>query len=142
MNTSRKYKERRFELAGIYQGIRSIAKELSMPIWGASQAIAKGFSKSIITAEDLEESKIGKGGTVSLMLSINQTPEEKEDGVARIFVALSSREVIGKDLRTVEADFRTMYMSEMGPPKSKQEKEEQKEEKLPKKSGGKGEDED
>lgn len=120
MTPPRRYKEKRFELVGIYQGLRALAKEFKIPIWGASQGVAKGYSKSVMTIEDLEESKIGKGGTCALILTINQTQEEKEDMIARIFIAACSRYYHGKQLRRVECDFNSMYMKEI----NKSEKEE------------------
>ena len=113
ITSNRKFKERRHELLNICQGLRSTAKEFKVPIWGASQGTAKSYSKNIIGLEDLEESKIGKAGTASLILTINQTPEEKEDGICRIFVAACSRYIIGGSLRRVECDFNSMFMKEI-----------------------------
>ena len=122
MTTPRKFKERRHELLSIFQGLRNIAKEFKIPIWAASQLTAKSLSKQIASIEDLEESKIGKAGTSSLFLTINQTPEEKEDGIARIFVAACNRYISGKPLRRVEVDFDTMFLKELAPVSKKDEK--------------------
>lgn len=108
----KKYKERRFELVAIYQGLRKIAKEFQIPVWTASQLVSKSASKKIATIDDLEEAKIGKGGTASLVLTINQTPEEKEDSIARVFIAASNRGFPGKAVRKVEANLDTMVMKE------------------------------
>lgn len=113
MSPPRKFKERRHELLSIYQGLRNTAKQFGIPIWAASQGTAKAYTKDIISLQDLEESKIGKAGTSALVLTINQTPEEKEDGVARIYVAACSRYISGKTLRKVECNFDSMHMSEL-----------------------------
>ncbi|MCL6542083.1 MAG: hypothetical protein K6T87_16120 [Roseiflexus sp.] len=108
----KKFKERRHELLSIMQGLRKIAKEFSLPIWTASQLTAKSSQKKIASIEDLEEAKIGKAGTASLVLTLNQTPEEKEEGIMRIFVAASTRGV-SSPVRTVECDFNSMVMREV-----------------------------
>lgn len=113
MVAPRKMKEKRHELLSIFQGLRSIAKEFNIPIIGASQSTAKGYKKDVMGLEDLEESKIGKAGTCALIMTINQTPEEKEDGIARIFIAACSRYITGKTIRKVECEFDTMYMKEL-----------------------------
>jgi len=123
MRTPRKFKERRHELLSIFQGIRNIAKEFKIPIWAASQLTAKSLGKSVASIEDLEESKIGKAGTSSLFLTINQSPEEREDGIARIFVAACNRYITGKSLRRVECDFDSMWMKEITSPKKGEEDE-------------------
>lgn len=108
----KKFKEKRHELLSIMQGIRRIAKEFSIPIWTASQLTAKSSQKNIASIEDLEESKIGKAGTASLILTLNQTPEEKEENICRIYVAASTRGV-ASSIRKVNCDFDKMLMEEI-----------------------------
>jgi len=124
MSPPKKYKEKRFELTSIFQGLRRIAKEFKIPVWTASQLTAKSLSKKVATIEDLEEAKIGKAGTCSLVLTINQDLQEREDGIARVFVAASSRYISGRSLRKVESDFDKMLMREIEYKKKEKEKEE------------------
>lgn len=122
MTPTKKYKEKRFELTSIFQGLRRIAKEFKIPIWTASQLTAKSSIKKVATFDDLEEAKIGKAGTCSLVLTINQDLQEKEDGIARIFVAASNRYISGKNLRRVEWDLDRMLMREIETKKREKEK--------------------
>ena len=115
-----KSKEKRHQLLSIFQGLRRIAKEFKIPIWTASQLTAKSFSKKVADLEDLEESKIGKAGTASLVLTINQTPEEKEDNMCRVFIAACTRGIKGKALRRFDVNFDTMTMKELIPKKEKE----------------------
>jgi hypothetical protein len=115
-----KSKEKRHQLLSIFQGLRRIAKEFKIPIWTASQLTAKSFSKKIADLEDLEESKIGKAGTASLVLTLNQTPEEKEDGMMRIFIAACTRGIKGKALRKFDCNLDTMTLKELIPKKERE----------------------
>lgn len=115
-----KSKEKRHQLLSIFQGLRRIAKEFKIPVWTASQLTAKSFTKKFADLEDLEESKIGKAGTSSLVLTINMTPEEKEDGMCRIYIAACTRGIRGKPLRKFDVNFDTMTMREINTKKEKE----------------------
>ena len=103
-----KMKERRFEIREVYLAIRNLAKELDIPIWTASQATAKAEAKvmkgGLIGMDDLEEAKIVKAGICSLILSLNQTPEEKEDMMLRMYTALSTHG-FPRPVRSYEVDY-------------------------------------
>ena len=108
----RKMKERRFELRDIFLALRELAKEFKIPVWTASQAVAKSEKKTIIKLEDLEEAKIVKAGISSLVVSLNQTEEELEDNVMRTFIVVSTRP-FGRKQRFFDVNYPAQYMKEV-----------------------------
>lgn len=109
----KQYKERRFELRSTYHDLRALAKEFNLPVWTASQSRADAMRKPLLELMDMEEAKIAKAGTASLVLGINQSLEEREESMARINVMACSRYVPGKIVRVVEADLDRMLMKEI-----------------------------
>lgn len=107
----RKYKERRFEIREIFLGLRNLAKEVRIPVWTASQTTSKSMTKNYITVEDLEEAKIAKGGTCSLIMSLNQTEEEKEEGYYRVFICKATNPA-GKKRRFCSVNYEAQYIKE------------------------------
>lgn len=112
-----KMKERRFEIREVYLAIRNLAKELHIPIWTASQSTVSKAEKKVLAGglmgmDDLEEAKAVKAGICALILSLNQTLDEKEDGLIRIFIALSTHGY-GRAIRPCEIDYQKQYIKEM-----------------------------
>lgn len=107
-----KTKEGRFQIREIYMSLRNLAKELNIPLITASQSDIKGRKKSLIDIENLEEAKIVKAGMCSWIVSLNQTPEEQEEGLMRCFVALSTHGV-KTPLRKCEVDFSKQLIKEI-----------------------------
>jgi replicative DNA helicase len=115
MTAPKKNAQRRFEIRDTYLGLRNIAKEFHIPLWTASQATAKGKEKlnkgHMIDETDLEEAKIVKAGICALILSLNQTPEEKEEGLLRVNLVLSTHGYNGS--RRASLDYIRQHVKEI-----------------------------
>ena len=88
MLPSRKYEDRRFELEDIYMNLRGLAQKKVSRVWTASQSgteTLKGVRH--IGMEHLSESIIGKAAIVDVMISINQTIEQKKLRRGSLFIA-------------------------------------------------------
>lgn len=107
-----KTKEGRFQIREIYMALRNLAKEVNIPLITASQSDIKGKKTNLIGIENLEEAKIVKAGLCSWIVSLNQTPEEKEDGLMRAFIVLSTHGA-KSPLRKCEVDFSKQLIKEI-----------------------------
>lgn len=85
---SHRYEQRRFELSAIYAELREIGVESNCVVWTASQTNRGGNSTELITIDDLAED-FNKAGIADVIISINQTMEEKRSRpqTARVFFA-------------------------------------------------------
>jgi len=79
------YKEKRHELDEIYKDLRRLANEFKIGLWTAAQASKESLRRRVSGLEHLAE-HYGIGAHADFVISVNQTPEEKEDGVVRIFL--------------------------------------------------------
>lgn len=86
MRSSRQYDSPRHELKLLYEELRSLAEELAVPIWTASQSNREGANSEIIDVTNMSES-YGKAHTADIILSISRRAHEKASGMARLFVA-------------------------------------------------------
>lgn len=82
---SKSYKDKRSEIAGIYLELRNLAGAFDIPIWTASQANRKSIGKRVVGMDDIAES-IDIANIADFIISICQSPEEKEELMARLFV--------------------------------------------------------
>ena len=108
MYTPKAYKERRHELSSIVAGLRRLANELQIPVWTASQATRRAGEMGRTRLWDIAED-IGKANWADLAITISQTDEEKEDGVAWLRIA-KSRLDKGNPKFMVYVDLDTMTM--------------------------------
>jgi replicative DNA helicase len=86
MRSSRKMDSLRHELKLIYEELRNLAMEMSVPIWTASQANRDASNSDIVGLENMSEA-YGKAMVADVVLSISRKPVEKSTGVGRMFVA-------------------------------------------------------
>jgi len=86
MRSSRQYDSPRHELKLLYEELRSLADELHVPIWTASQSNREGANSEIIDVTNMSES-YGKAATADIVLSISRRAHEKASGMARLFIA-------------------------------------------------------
>lgn len=89
LSPERGYQAYRFELRDIYRTLRQTARSLGIPLWTASQIKKGAGGKRVFGLEDLTESYEGKAGVPDTVITLNQTPEEKEDNLLRVKVAKS-----------------------------------------------------
>jgi len=86
MKSSRKFDSLRHELKLVYEELRNLAMDLSVPIWTASQANREASNSEIVGLENMSEA-YGKAMVADVVLSISRKPNEKASGAGRIFVA-------------------------------------------------------
>jgi len=82
----RYYKEKRDELSAITEEMKGLATEMSFPIWSATQANRSAISMETHTEEQMSED-IGKANISDILITLNQTKEEVDDEIMRLFLA-------------------------------------------------------
>lgn len=82
----RYYKEKRDELSAIAEEAKGLATEMSLPIWSATQANRAAISMETHTEEQMSED-IGKANISDVLITLNQTKEEVDDEIMRLFLA-------------------------------------------------------
>ena len=86
MKSSKEYDALRMELKLIYEDLRNLAMEKSVPIWTASQANRDSSSSEVVGLENMSES-YGKAMVADVIISLSRKPTEKSTGMGRLFVA-------------------------------------------------------
>jgi replicative DNA helicase len=86
MRSTRKYDSLRHELKLIYEELRNLAMEMSVPIWTASQANREAADKDVVGLNNMSEA-YGKAMVADLVISISRKQLEKSLGTGRLFVA-------------------------------------------------------
>jgi len=86
MRSTRAYDSLRHELKLIYEELRNLAMEMSIPVWTASQANRDSANADIVGLENMSEA-YGKAMVADLVVSISRKPMEKATGHGRLFVA-------------------------------------------------------
>ena len=79
------HKEKRLELANIYEELRGLAGEFNLPLWTATQANRSGAEGNIITGEQVSED-YSKIMISDFLMSIHRKVEDKVSKTARTFI--------------------------------------------------------
>jgi len=72
--------------SAIFKGLRGLGVKRNIGIAAVTQSNRAGFGTKVITAEHTSED-FSKGMTADVLLTFNQTQQERELGLARLFVA-------------------------------------------------------
>lgn len=107
--TRTSFKEERAHYKEIYTGLRRLGTKMDLTMWGASQSNRGSFAKKIISMEDIAED-IRKIAICDLAVFVCQTPEEKEEALARLFVG-ATRFGSKNPVFTVACDFDCMKIA-------------------------------
>lgn len=86
MRSTKSYDSVRHELKVVYEELRNLAMELSVPIWTASQANRDSANSDIVGLENMAEA-YSKAMVADLVISISRKATEKANGTGRLFVA-------------------------------------------------------
>lgn len=86
MRSSRQFDSLRHELKLIYEELRNMAGEMSIPIWTASQSNKDGSDKEVVGLTNMSES-YGKAQVADVILGLSRKESEKSTGIGRLFVA-------------------------------------------------------
>lgn len=81
-----RYREKRWELSGIYEDLYDLASEFDCSVWTASQTNRSGLSKSRVDMSDLAED-FNKAAIADNLIALCQTPREKTTNDLRLFLA-------------------------------------------------------
>ena len=73
------------EMGGIYEELRTVAGELQIPIWTASQTNREGSSQDIVEAHNISDS-YRKIMTADFILSMSRKTNDKANNTARFHV--------------------------------------------------------
>jgi len=110
LKASNKRDEFRFQLKEIYEGLRGIAKEFRIAVWTAHQAPKGSENKSYLSLGDVGEAT-WVSAVCDVIIALNQTPEEREDGIFRFgFLKLREQQLV-RDVLML-ADLKTMRIRE------------------------------
>jgi hypothetical protein len=77
MRSKKEYRDKRFELESVFEDLRSLAMELNVPIWTATQTNRDGIDVEIVTLKYVGES-FAKCQISDLIITLNR---EKTGGV-------------------------------------------------------------
>jgi len=80
------YGEKRHDLEGIYEELRSIAQTYECPVWTCSQTNRGGLNAEVITMESISEA-FNKCFVADFIFSLSRTPQDKQANTGRFFIA-------------------------------------------------------
>lgn len=86
MRSTKQYDSMRHELQHVYEEVRNLAGEMTVPIWTASQAHRDSADSDVVGLENMSEA-YGKAMTADVVISLSRKPLEKSKGIGRMFVA-------------------------------------------------------
>jgi replicative DNA helicase len=86
MRSTKSYDSLRHELKLIYEELRNMAMEMSIPVWTASQANRESANADVVGLENMSEA-YGKAMVADVVLSISRKAMEKSTGGGRLFIA-------------------------------------------------------
>jgi replicative DNA helicase len=89
---SSKYSSKYDEQGAIFQELRGLAQEFNVPILTATQTNRGSVGKAVIGQEDMADS-YDKARIMDALFTLVQRPEDKEDGLIRIFSAKNRNNV-------------------------------------------------
>ncbi len=86
MRSTEKYELLRLELKKVYEELRSLANELDVPIWTASQSNKEGADKDVVDLTNMAEA-YGQAHVADFILGLSRKSADKSTGYGNIFVA-------------------------------------------------------
>ena len=86
MKSSRQFDSLRHELKLVYEELRTLAQDVGVPIWTASQGNRAAISADVVGLENLSEA-YGKAMVADFIVSISRKPLEKATNTGRLFIA-------------------------------------------------------
>lgn len=88
MRSSRKYEDKRFEEESIYEELRSLAQELGIPIWTATQSNRSGIDEEVLTLKHIAEC-FNKAMISDLFITMSRKKDNTDTTVGNFFIAKS-----------------------------------------------------
>ena len=106
MKSSKGYNENRFELESNVEQLRSLAGEMQIPIWTASQTNRAGWDKDVVSLSTISESS-AKAFVADLIISVGRTEELAKENRACYYLAKSR---LGPDKMSFTGRFNTSLL--------------------------------
>lgn len=97
------YTEKRHSLTSIYEGLRALSMELSVPIWTASQTSRMSINKNEFDLSTISES-LGKAQTADIIIGVARTDTDKIAKKAKLMIMKNRN---GQDGNSMEMLFDT-----------------------------------
>jgi replicative DNA helicase len=88
LRSVKSYGEKRHELEGNYEELRGLAQESNCVMIVADQTNRSGLDLELVTIGAISEA-YSKATVCDLILTISRTPEDKQNGTGRLFIAKS-----------------------------------------------------
>lgn len=92
LKSDRHYKDYRFESRDVTSAVRRLGAEFGCPIWTASQGNRGSMAKRLVGLDDVAED-VWKVNQADVVITINQSEEEKEENIVRYRLAKARREM-------------------------------------------------
>lgn len=83
---TRRWEQKRYELADIYYELRAMSGEFGVPIWGASQANRAALSQEVVSLDNIAEA-IDKANIADVVIALCQTQDESFLDQCRLYMA-------------------------------------------------------
>jgi len=94
MRSTEKYELPRLELKKIFEELRSLASELDLPIWTASQSNKEGADSDIITLSNMAES-YAQAHICDFVVGLGRPENQKSTGYGTLFIAKNRNGIDG-----------------------------------------------
>lgn len=91
MKCERSYKDYRHESKEVTASLRRLGAEFECPVWTASQGNRASMAKRRVDLDDVAED-INRANKADVVITLNQTDDEKEENIIRYHVAKARRE--------------------------------------------------
>ena len=88
MKSGKNYENKRFEEEAVYEELRSLADELMIPIWTASQTNRSGMDVEVLTLKHIAEC-FSKANIADLFITMNRKKTGEIETLGNFFVAKS-----------------------------------------------------
>lgn len=92
LKSDRSYKDYRFESRDVTSAVRRLGSEFGCPIWTASQGNRGSMMKRLVGLDDVAED-VWKVNQADVVITINQSEEEKAENIVRYRLAKARREM-------------------------------------------------
>ncbi len=91
MKCERSYKDYRHESKEVTASLRRLGAEFECPVWTASQGNRASMAKRRVDLDDVAED-INRANKADVVITLNQTDDEKEENIVRYHIAKARRE--------------------------------------------------
>lgn len=103
--------EFRFRIKDIYEGLRALAVEFSIPVWTAHQVTREALERVNLSLRDVSEAHWASN-IADVIVAICQTPEERAKGTFRFRILKNRDNVVPQKDIEITVDYSKMLLKE------------------------------